>query len=693
MINQLEAPQVDEQQQDGQSGDPVEQYYNYLKKAGADVPASVESFKKTLSDSASAKQYYDYVKKNGYDAPPTYDSFAKTLSPKATSISQPDYRQPVKQTVASESTGHLMQAPPMLPPGTTKDQLIKKHKQALDTLHSELTNNNDLIPGLIKGQKQQNQAGDNLTSLAERPRSDQPMTGTQQLSQQLQPNVPQPTEVSDQEIQDYATTAQTDQAAGRGFLQHVAQIKPDKAKSIQEATYLHDAMQRIAEDPAADEKGGKILANAKKIEKGDLHYNPQNGALIKPEDAWESIATGLKEKNKGFADYSLFSNASPDQAIQELEKRRAEHDPDEPIPMPENFISTLTGGIAGQPIKGMVAGKIAGAATTLIPGATEFAPSVDRLITAAVSGNDFRKLSYANNLQQIYNQLRNEGKAPEEAYHTANGQAKDASDVDAIAGGAMMYAGAKIGDVKLPNFSLSEGYGAALKTALKQGAKGIGEAGAIGLIQAAGQDIKNKLAEAKGIQTDHIGKDIGEAFKSGTLFTLGMATLAKGMGVMSGKTQTELTQYLSKAPKEAVNSELGNLLLEGHITPEEAQKAATAVEEHRILDQSIPDNVTDEARMKIQEKIKRRDYLEMQLESADAAFHPEIKEKIKAVNEDILELAKDKITRNFKEEAAVGLSNKSDKYDFVDFSEAKKFETPDAYLRDLERRGIVKIEC
>lgn len=604
-----------------------------------------------------------------------------------------DYRQPIKQQVAAESTGTPQATvPTKVPTETTDIQFQKRHEQAQNLLHSELTGNQDIVPSVIKKQRSQAVTERGISSFAQQPASDQPLTGTQQSVLAAQPKHPDEP-ITPEDVNSFVQGAQTDPTLGRAFLGHVAENKPDKAKGIQAAMYINDAADRLKNDPNADQKQGKVYQNAQKIEKGDLHYGVQGGLLTKPEDPWQSISTGLKEKNKSFADYDLFSNAAPEQAIQELEKRRSAHDPDEAIPVPANFVSSLTGGLAGQPLKGLIAGKLAGAGIALIPGGAEVAPSVDKFVSAAVSGNDFRKLSYANNLQQIYNQLRNEGKAPEDAYHTANGQAKDAAAVDAIAGGAMMYAGAKIGEIKLPSFSMSEGYQTALKTALKQGAQGVGEAGAVGLIQAAGQDVKNKLAEDKGISVDHTGKDIGEAFKNGTLFTLGMAALAKGMGAMSGKAQTELTQYLSKAPKDAVNAELGNLLLEGHITPEEAQKAATTVDEHRTLDQSIPDNVTDEARMKIQEKIKRRDDLEMQLESADAAFHPEIKEKIKAVNEAILELAKDKIPVNFKEEAAAGMSHKSDKYEFVDFSEAKKFDSPDAYLRDLEKRGILKIEC
>lgn len=59
--------------------DPIQQYYEYLRKAGADVPNSFSSFKNTLSNETSAKQYFGYLKSNNFDAPETFESFANTL--------------------------------------------------------------------------------------------------------------------------------------------------------------------------------------------------------------------------------------------------------------------------------------------------------------------------------------------------------------------------------------------------------------------------------------------------------------------------------------------------------------------------------------------------------------------------------------------------------------------------------------
>src|SRR6202453_2835873 len=519
---------------------------------------------------------------------------------------------------------------------TTADQLAKKQALAQTVIQKELTSNPDVARKVINQEKQQNQFQQGIDDFMSKPLSDQPLTNAQKEANRLTPVQPTPT-ASDQDVTDFLNLAQTDPNAVRGFLNHIIDQKPDKAPALKSAVYVNDAAARATADPT---KAGKILQNAQQIEKGQLDYSPTNGLLTKPEGVWESIASGAAQKTKAFQDYDTFANATPEQAIQELEKRRAAYDPDEPIPAPKGFLASKASVLAAQPIKGLVAGKVAGGVTGLIPGAKEFAPAADQFVSAAVSSNDFRKMSYANSLQQNYNQLRNEGMSPQDAYQKANGQAKDESMVDAIAGGAMMYGAGAIGEIPLPKFSLSAPFTSTLVTALKQGAKGVGEAGAMGLIQGAAQDVKNKLADEKGIQHDTTGQDITDAIKSGTMFTLGLGVLAKGMDMMIGATKSKLLQGLSKATPEQVNQELGGLIMDGHITPQEAQAASTAITEHRLTDASIPPNVTDDARLQIQDKIKRRDYLETQLESADKAFHPEIKEKINTVNDDILELAK-----------------------------------------------------
>ena len=59
--------------------DELQKYYEYLRKAGADVAPNFDSFKNSLSDSNNSRKYYDYLKSNNFDAPDNYDSFVNTF--------------------------------------------------------------------------------------------------------------------------------------------------------------------------------------------------------------------------------------------------------------------------------------------------------------------------------------------------------------------------------------------------------------------------------------------------------------------------------------------------------------------------------------------------------------------------------------------------------------------------------------
>ncbi len=59
--------------------DKLEQYYNYLKSKGANIPPTFDSFRSTLQNPEKAQKFYQYVKTNNFNAPATFDVFQKTL--------------------------------------------------------------------------------------------------------------------------------------------------------------------------------------------------------------------------------------------------------------------------------------------------------------------------------------------------------------------------------------------------------------------------------------------------------------------------------------------------------------------------------------------------------------------------------------------------------------------------------------
>lgn len=102
-IAQVAPPEEQEQTGGGQQPpDKVSQYYEYLKKAGADVAPSLDSFRKTLANDSTAKQYYGYLKDNHFDAPPDYGSFTRTLrvtsSPAAAPVASPPPEHEISHT-------------------------------------------------------------------------------------------------------------------------------------------------------------------------------------------------------------------------------------------------------------------------------------------------------------------------------------------------------------------------------------------------------------------------------------------------------------------------------------------------------------------------------------------------------------------------------------------------------------------
>lgn len=78
-IPEVMAPEEEQPTGEQQQPDRVARYYDYLKKAGADVAPTLDSFKQTLSNDSTARQYYGYLREHKYDAPPDYGSFARTL--------------------------------------------------------------------------------------------------------------------------------------------------------------------------------------------------------------------------------------------------------------------------------------------------------------------------------------------------------------------------------------------------------------------------------------------------------------------------------------------------------------------------------------------------------------------------------------------------------------------------------------
>jgi len=511
-------------------------------------------------------------------------------------------------------------------------KLAGKAREAHANLQKELQGNQDVKVKMIKQRR-----FDEVSREVPISRSDMPQTQSDIDVQRLVPQgvKPQDIAVTDEDLIKEDQDIMADRGKAVRLLEETMKTRPEKAKEIQKNIYTIDAFNSLQQSENAEERVPKIEANAKKINKGELIYDARSGKLIKPLGLIGSSVEGWKQKSQLFADYDFLKNTENDSAIaSELEDRRTRHDPDEPIPVPKGKVSEIAGMLGGTPVK-----PIIGAALASFGG-----PEAGMAAGAIIGGREFAKMEYAANFQQIYNELRDQGVEKFEAVREARTQAEEAAEVGAITGGVMGLIGGRIGATPIAPLSLGAGFKQAAFNVLKTTGNELGKAGLEGLaaggVGAAGQVYKNKLAQAAGINRP-LDEGVVEQIEGNLLATVAMGAAIKGGRGMTKLNYKNLLHGLSKMPDEQINGMLQEKVNAGEITQEAADATTQRINEYRGLDQLIPDNVTEEARFKIQDKIQKRNELDQQLETTDKAYHPAIKEKIKAIDEEIIALSKE----------------------------------------------------
>jgi hypothetical protein len=508
-----------------------------------------------------------------------------------------------------------------------------KARTAHENLQKELQGNQDVKVKMIKQRRFEDFAKD-----VEVPRSDMPKTQSQIDAERLMPQAvkPQDLPVTEDDLLKEDEDIIADRGKAVRLLQETMKTKPDKAKEIQKNLYTVDAFNSLGQTPDENviERVPKIEANAKKIDKGELMYDAMSGRLIKPLGLIGSSLEGWKQKSQLFADYDFLKNTENDAAIAlELDSRR-KHDPDEPIPVPKGKVSEIVGMLGGTPVK-----PILGAAIASLAG-----PEAGMVAGAAIGGIEFAKIEFAATFQQVYNELRDQGVEKFEAVREARKQAEQAAEVGAVTGAAMGLIGGRIGMRPLSPANLGTGFKEAAFNVLKSSGSELGKMGLEGLaaggIGAVGQLYKNKLAQEIGINRP-LDEGVLEQIEGNLLATVAMgAAIKAGRGVTKANYR-KLLHGLSKMPDDQINGMLQEKVQSGEITQEAADQTIQRINDYKALDQLIPDNVTEEARFKIQDKITKRNELEQKLETTDKAYHPEIKEKIKAIDEEIVALSKE----------------------------------------------------
>lgn len=426
----------------------------------------------------------------------------------------------------------------------------------------------------------------------------------------------------DQRLAEAKDLMNQDPAYRAKVVQKIADDNPKIGKELKADSYLLEAQKR-PNNPAL------VAYNAGQIRQGSMDFSIQHGQLTHNLDFAQSVAAGYHERNKTLDEYDFYNNASDGDAIKHLNDKLSAFNPDKPVDIPGGV-----GGTIGSQGIMLAKGAGAAAATSLIPGVgAELAPWA----AAAATSPEIYKTSYTNNLEKHYADILNNN--PNINYQDAYAQAKDKASFDAkadvAAGIAMTVAGGRIGLKGFKPKEFSPGFINIAKNIAHHVAETGVEGGIAGTAAGGAEVLKNIHNEKP------IGENVGEAVTGQLLFAYGMAGLTHAAAkLISPKTRQVILQNVAKAPEETVNKTLGDLVSNGKVSTEEANDLHQEINTQRENDLKIPASVkSDDARAKISKMLERRDDLEIRIENQNQAFHPETKEKIKALDEKINETA------------------------------------------------------
>lgn len=417
-----------------------------------------------------------------------------------------------------------------------------------------------------------------------------------------------------------------------------SQGKEEEANNIQASVYALSSQRRVT---STNDK--KIVDNIEAIKKGELQYDAERDALIKPEGFWDSIGTGYKERSKAYDGGYALAGMDKEEGIKFLNKELNKIDPDKPIPIPSSALGETIGSEGIMMAKGVGAGALAGMFTAN--------PFVAGAAATAATSDEAAMRSYYNEFVRSYAQIKNELKSSNQgmseaeidgiAYDKAADVAKKSAYMDAAGNAVMNLTGARLGAKPLnlkfsPNVlkTVKELSGGVIKFA-KQGApEGLLNAAITGGLQAG----KNIAATEAGVKRDTM-EGVAEAAKGMLEFHYVFGGLMKA----TGAAKKLLLQSLAGKPIEITQKVASDMVEDGVITPQEAEQGLQDVMAYKQLDAQIPETVADpNTRIKIQDKIAEHEQLNQKIKGgeggegkvADALAKP-LKEQVKNIEEDI----------------------------------------------------------
>lgn len=560
--------------------------------------------------------------------------------PQNAAIEKPDFTKPVREKAITESTAapaglkHFQQAAESGKPIESLQQKFDRGaKESLLKVHEALKGNDDVAEKMIRDFRYNQRKEQALTDYASAPKSDMPsatMLANQRVNLDKPQIKPEALPVAPEEIQKIKEDAQTDEMKSRHFINKIVVNKPDKANGLQAAMYTLDAMARMKDKP---DIGIKVNENINRLNKGELKYNALTQQLTEDEGFFPSLVTGVKENTRQLDNYDIFQQ-SDDKVIAALEKRMASYDPDKPQPVPAG-IGEL-GQMTGMEWKALAKGAAVSGLLHLV-GGDEAAPYV----TAAINAPEYYKRGYSTALEESYQELRRQGKSPEESLKLAREQAKTEGNLSAAEGAVSAFVGGRFGLRELPKFNITNGFKSAVTQALKHTGHFLGETTidglADGIVAGALQARKDAAAEEKGMFRDS-EKNIRDNVTGELTFSLAMGIMSKvGKGLVNPELYKKVKYFLGSQDPSVVQEQLGTMVMNGQMNKEDADNISKEIAEQHEKDKAVPGDIKDVSRQAMLDKIDKRKELEARLEVEDEALHPPIKEEIKKLNEEILE--------------------------------------------------------
>lgn len=449
------------------------------------------------------------------------------------------------------------------------------------------------------------------------------------LAKQRQYELP----VTKEDISDIRTGTILNTGASRNFIRDL------KKPEVQKNAYLVDAYNHASQDIDGQKRVPKIKENAEKIGNGQYVYDPVNKILGKKEGVINSIISGRSDLNKSF-DFYTYLQTAPDASIISTLNNEMAGDIDEPISIPEDKMAEIGRMMGSQPLKSLLAGGVSAIGVTAL-GNPEAAPAAFNLANAGVSAIDMYKIGKANAVKANYFQFKNQGIPDQEALNKARSLAENQANVDAATAALMSYGAGKLAfkPTGLTLNTLKKSLGGALTQIGEAGAKKTLEGLGVGTIGGVGQIIKNIQAQNAGLPVEST-EGFKEQLDAGMLLTLTTHIIAKSSTALKPSTLNKLTKALSKMPSEVIESDLNNQQQHGIITEEEAKVAQNRIQDMKAINESVPTDIPESDRQKIISNIQERNRLNKELENVDEFKHPEIKEKIKKLNDESLAILK-----------------------------------------------------